>query len=364
MSETPHDFSGVNEPPSPPRESRGPSLGRAQFSLTQLAIAMLVVALIVGIAIPLINRGRESARQIACGNNLKQWVIAFHLYHETHGAFPPGGTFKKGNHGGGWEGETAPGLSWKVRLVPYMEKNFWYHLVDMNAIRPPDDLGVLSDYYNVPQPTWNRSLRQMDLSGLSCPSETSPLIVNGWRQTNYCGNLGSQWVPSRDVSCAFRGIGGVTLRPGGSAPFGDSLDPKQFNGLFNRLGTPITIGDVTDGTSYTIAIGEILPACSSQPEGWTSFDGAGNAHASTLAPLNLHVTCANSEAEARSYDSRFGSCWRRGNWTLSWGFRSRHPGLVYFGFVDGSVRGIKPSVDYELYQQLGSRNDGARVSLD
>jgi hypothetical protein len=40
------------------------------------------------------------------------------------------------------------------------------------------------------------------------------------------------------------------------------------------------------------------------------------------------------------------------------GFSSAHPGIVMFAMGDGSVRVIRQTIDTQIYQQLGHRNDG------
>ena len=40
------------------------------------------------------------------------------------------------------------------------------------------------------------------------------------------------------------------------------------------------------------------------------------------------------------------------------GFKSRHPGGIYFAFVDGHISFLKQTIDHQTYQYLGCRNDG------
>ncbi len=123
----------------------------------------------------------------------------------------------------------------------------------------------------------------------------------------------------------------------------------------SRLGLNIGMSDVTDGTSNTIFVGEILPMCHDHGGGFWWYNGMGNFHASTSVPINEMTTCVASKK------INFPGCEPQNNWNLSWGFRSKHPGGAQFLLVDGSVRFISETVNYQTYQRLGGRRDGNSV---
>jgi prepilin-type processing-associated H-X9-DG protein len=125
--------------------------------------------------------------------------------------------------------------------------------------------------------------------------------------------------------------------------------------MFCRSGMNISMSDVTDGTSNTIQVGEILPGCNDHARGWWFYNGMGNAHASTSVPINEMTTCVNSKKIT------FPNCTNPQNWNLSWGFRSQHPGGAQFVFVDGSAHFLSETLDYTTYQRLGGRRDGRNV---
>ncbi len=124
------------------------------------------------------------------------------------------------------------------------------------------------------------------------------------------------------------------------------------------------MASVKDGTSNTIAVGEILPECNDHDSGWWNYNGMGNAHASTSVPLNTMTTCAQSQAQATARGYTNPQCWQKSNWNYSWGFRSNHTGGAQFVFVDGSVQFISKSINYMNYQYLGGRMDQHTVTLD
>ena len=71
---------------------------------------------------------------------------------------------------------------------------------------------------------------------------------------------------------------------------------------------------------------------------------------STIIPINYQSKDAATWCSpAQSY---------RGNWNVSWGFKSNHSGGANFLFGDGSVHFLQQSIDHRTYQLLGCRNDG------
>jgi hypothetical protein len=153
--------------------------------------------------------------------------------------------------------------------------------------------------------------------------------------------------------------------PGGQNDHGNTTDhipgqggKREISGMFGRLGLNISMADVTDGTANTIMIGETIPMCdTSHGAGWWHYNGgSGASHASTSAPINEFTTC-----RPRSRRISNPNCTDPANWNYSWGFKSEHPGVCGFLFVDGTVHYIAEDVGYRTYQALGGRGDGVPV---
>src|SRR5690606_1227868 len=91
--------------------------------------------------------------------------------------------------------------------------------------------------------------------------------------------------------------------------------------------------------------------------GWWNSNGSGNAHASTITPINNFTTCEKALPNEITHPG----CEPQNNWNFSWGFKSRHTGGAQFLLADGAVRFISENVDHTTFQRLGGRSDRQTV---
>lgn len=196
-----------------------------QFRLRDLLAAILLIAVLLAVLVPLIQRAREESRRMSCASTLKNIGLAIHNYHSAYKQLP---LAMGGSAGNGYR------ISGLVGLVPFIgDQTLWDQLSGVatgTGIRFPESVPSPTDVDYAP---WRTQLRYYQ-----CPTD---------------GNVARD--PNRDFGrtnytfCIGDGVKGIH-------------DPKSLN-LVRGMSSPRVVtkfADVTDGLSNTIMAGEVANA--------------------------------------------------------------------------------------------------------
>jgi prepilin-type processing-associated H-X9-DG protein len=167
-----------------------------------------------------------------------------------------------------------------------------------------------------------------------CPSDTAK---------DFIANTGS----GSTINAA---VGSYALVAGSNGPSKGIASSVKFDntGLFLYFNQK-RMADIIDGTSNTLAIGEVRDGhLGNNPNIWS----VGSRHAHCLRTTENPINTAPG----------LGIVYGSGTSALNGAFMSRHPGGANFALADGSVRLLTQNMDITLYRGLSTIAGGEVVS--
>ena len=311
---------------------------RSGFTLVELLVVIAIIGVLVGLLLPAVQAVRDAARKAQCQNNLKQIGLALLNYESTYRRLPSGVVRPVGFEN---DGRDRPRANWAIASLPHLEQSNLYSQFDSTI-----SLNVAA----------NSTVRTMRLSVFLCPSDD--------------GNQ-SEFEPLAGVRYA-RGNYGANY---GTASWGtDFWKEARYRGVMGQ-NTQLSLAQITDGLSNTIAIGELLAHPNRlDNRGVWAFHAPGAA----LLGLDCDVKCQGINGElanewipyCAALDSHF-PCSIQNNGASNAGPRSKHAGGAHFAWCDGSVRFVSVftesllnNVDNENLDFFGDGVDCFRCSDD
>ncbi|MBV8578273.1 MAG: DUF1559 domain-containing protein, partial [Acetobacteraceae bacterium] len=105
---------------------------RRGFTLIELLVVIAIIAVLLGLLLPAVQKVREAASRMRCGNNLHQIGVALHSYHDTYHVFPPGYVDGNTDSTSTPDNDVGPGWGWAAFLLPYLEQGNLYNQINFS----------------------------------------------------------------------------------------------------------------------------------------------------------------------------------------------------------------------------------------
>lgn len=326
------------------------------FTLIELLVVIAIIAILIALLLPAVQQAREAARRTQCRNNLKQFGLAMHNYHDNYNQFPltvwndPWSGIPTTGGVNDWTNGSKG--SWMVRILPYIDQAPLFNQYDFSKNGPPSGSTFAAELQS---DAAGVRLSSKLIPPYMCPTDKSPNKNRddaNWAKSSYAISAGNSRMNTQP-DCGLNDLGNSFAL--GVSHHADGNRPSHASGIALRGMWSAGIKDISDGTSNTIMIGEALAECTDhQWTGWAHFN---NNWATTTAPINWPVHCQN---RPRVTETRPG-CHDWNDHAFSQGFKSDHVGGAHVVLCDGSVKFLSNNIDYMTLQRAGERRDGQPI---
>lgn len=343
--------------------------GRRGFTLVELLVVIAIIGVLVALLLPAVQAAREASRRSTCQNKMRQLSLAVQNYESARQAFPSYMQMPdKANP------TAQEGIAFYIQILPYIEGSALAAKFDPKV----EPRKQLKNVFSQPEPT------------LQCPSDEPQQVPyalgfdannagTGDTAQDYKGNYGLNWGNSRNEQ---------------TAPVWDLVSQANQPGQPGPFEAPVTVGtrevskfvairEITDGTSNTMLMMEMLQAPTGGPPDslidrrarlWIPASstvqisslllpnsapcdgGGGGGRGETGTVVDPKTGCGPDLAYCIDRPDLGLPC-SRGTTAASYTMasRSRHPGGVSVSMCDASVRMVTEGIDLQVYRAISTR---------
>lgn len=303
------------------------------FTLVELLVVIAIIGILIALLLPAVQSAREAARRTQCTNNLKQFGIALHNYHNAKRILPPGRLGCDGLATAPCTGQTAAqraGHSAFLFLLPHLEETQLYALIDQNL-----------PFWSQDTTWWTPNHLQVVAARpkvMVCPTDTAePFSLNTTHSAS-AGRETTYTLPAGNKAA----IGSYAFVSGRYGIVDTLQDAKYDNtGLFYYV-IKFRLTQCTDGLSKTATVGEVMDGHLQDSSNiWTRALRAVDTLRYTDNPVN---TWPSQPVYSTLYGLK-----------VNGAFASRHPGGSQFLFGDGHVTFVNETISKTPYQAISTR---------
>ena len=333
---------------------------RTGFTLIELLVVIAIIAILIGLLLPAVQKVREAAARMKCQNNIKQVALGAHNFESAYGYLPPG-EWTRSTDGG----TSRPSLS--AVILAYLEQ--------------ANKFNQFNFAFDVHTGAVNFPAQNQDVPIFLCPSENSSAAMTNSLglpvgRTNYFGNTGAvadSRLPNDAKGGVFfansstaagetpRGITIVSIGDGTSntAMFAEVIRSQTANSATVDYSTNVVSGDISvapglyDGRNVSGCNGQGTISRRINYVGLQYHRGGINHQSFYTHTLPINWNRRAADPTQQKYGCGDAS-FRRAHIPAA----SYHSGGANVGLCDGSVRFVRESVDFTIWQNVGSRNGG------
>jgi prepilin-type N-terminal cleavage/methylation domain-containing protein len=357
---------------------------QSAFTLVELLVVITIIGILIALLLPAVQAAREAARRAQCQNNVKQLGIALQNYHSQWSVFPPSSNWYPANtdtEKANIQRTNNPNLreNWVILVLPFLEQQPLYDKFNLKLPIPHAN---------------NAAARSVRLATMLCPSDSYNRAPMNGSANSGTSNLGDNW--ARGNYAANAALGYMTYS---SNSYGHG---NQTSAAFDSLGwtdsktrgvmganMSVSIEQMRDGTSNTACIAEVRAGVVAfdtrgtwaMSGGPTSLWCHGGLWGDDYGP-NCPYEGSDDVMACPAIRSAVGGVAQLGMLGMPCSgadypnfqqtARSLHPGGVFVGLADGSVRWIsdyiqvKPSsfASMSVWDRLMASSDGQPLPAD
>ncbi len=288
-------------------------LRRSAFTLIELLVVIAIIAILIGLLLPAVQKVREAANRMKCGNNLKQLALAVHNCNDTYGKLPP--------VVGRYPYTTGTRNTLQFWLLPFLEQDNLYKAA-FN--------GVTYDAETYKNPAYGFTAGTQVVKTFLCPSDPS-VSPAGVTANAPLGADGRQMA--------------ATSYGSNAQVFGQSAGNPTFK-ITNPEGYARIPATFTDGTSNTILFTDKYAMCNNAAGSSTSGGSIWGRRSTIPSTYGPYIGYDPKDVGGYALSPPFliQPTPYNGNCDFRWP-SSPHPGVIQVCLADGSTRTVSQGIN-------------------